>query len=96
MELYKVIAVLALAGMGFVVHSTLRLNALRKRLGVEKTMVNLRDWVVVRYPESHDPEEVRLVWTTWISCAVLFALVLLLLAVIPPDVLESLREVRVG
>lgn len=71
--------------MGFVVNSTLKLNRFRKKIGVKRTMVDLRDLSVLRQPRNYDNEEVRLVRSNWIACGALLALVLLMLAVSPED-----------
>lgn len=71
--------------MGFVVNSTLKLTRFRKKTGVKRTMVDLRDLSVFSQPDKFDVEEVRLVRRNWIACAALFALVLLMLAVSPED-----------
>ena len=74
--------------MGFVVNSTLKLNNLRKKNGVVRTAMNLRDLAVFRQPHDFDADEVRLVRNNWIACATLFALVLLMLAVSPEDLIQ--------
>ena len=51
--LYLALAVML--GLGYVVHSTMRLNALRKRNQIEKQMINLRDLDVLTRPRTHDP-----------------------------------------
>ena len=88
MEPYQAVAVAVMIAMGFVVNSTIRLNNLRKKIGVKRTMVNLRDLSVFRQPRNYDNEEVRLVRANWIACAALFALVMLMLAVSPEDLLQ--------
>ena len=85
MEAYQVVAVTVMIAMGFVVNSTLKLTRFRKKTGVKRTMVDLRDLSVFRQPDKFDVEEVRLVRRNWIACAALFALVLLMLAVSPED-----------
>ena len=85
MEPYQAVAVAVMIAMGFVVNSTMKLNKFRKKIGVKRTMVNLRDLSVLRQPRDYDSEEVRLVRTNWIACVTLFALVLLMLAVSPED-----------
>jgi hypothetical protein len=85
MEAYQVVAITVMIAMGFVVNSTLKLTRFRKKTGVKRTMVDMRDLSVFRQPASFDAEEVRLVHRNWIACAVLFALVLLMLAVSPED-----------
>lgn len=85
MEAYQVVAVAVMIAMGFVVNSTLKLTRFRKKTGVKRTMVDLRDLSVFRQPGNFDAEEVRLVRNSWIACAALFALVLLMLAVSPDD-----------
>jgi len=85
MEAYQVVAITVMIAMGFVVNSTLKLTRFRKKTGVKRTMVDMRDLSVFRQPASFDAEEVRLVRRNWIACAVLFALVLLMLAVSPED-----------
>ena len=85
MEAYQVVAVAVMIGMGFVVNSTLKLTRFRKKTGVKRTMVDLRDLSVFRQPGNFDVEEVRLVRRNWIACAALFALVLLMLAVSPEN-----------
>ena len=74
--------------MGFVVNSTLKLKNFRKKIGVKRTMVDLRDLSVFRKPWNYDAEEVRLVRTNWIACVAVFALVLLMLAVSPEDLAQ--------
>ena len=88
MEPYQVVAIAAMIAMGFVVNSTLKLKNFRKKIGVKRTMVDLRDLSVLRQPRAYDAEEVRLVRTNWIACAALFALVLLMLAVSPEDLAQ--------
>ena len=87
MQAYQVVAVAVavMIAMGFVVNSTLKLTRFRKKTGVKRTMVDLRDLSVFRQPDNFDAEEVRLVRSNWIACAALFALVLLMLAVSPED-----------
>jgi hypothetical protein len=85
MEPYQAVAVAVMIAMGFVVNSTMRLTKFRKKIGVKRTMVNLRDLSVFRRPRNYDAEEVRLVRTNWIACATVLALVLLMLAVSPED-----------
>ena len=75
--------------MGFVVNSTLKLTRFRKKIGVKRTMIDLRDLSVFRQPRNFDAEEVRLVRNNWIACAALFALVLLMLALIPEDLAQQ-------
>ncbi len=90
MEAYQGVAIAVMIAMGFVVNSTLKLNGLRKKNGVVRTMVNLRDLSVLRQPQNYDTEEVRLVRSNWIACAALLALVLLMLAVSPEDLSQQL------
>lgn len=85
MEAYQVVAVAVMIAMGFVVNSTLKLTRFRKKTGVKRAMVDLRDLSVFRQPGNFDTEEVRLVRNNWIACAALFALVLLMLSVSPED-----------
>ena len=85
MEPYKAVAIAVMIAMGFVVNSTLKLNRFRKKIGVKRTMVDLRDLSVFRQPRNYDAEEVRLVRANWITCAALLALVILMLGVIPED-----------
>ena len=85
MEPYQAVAVAVMIAMGFVVNSTLKLSRFRKKIGVKRTMVDLRDLSVFRQPRDYDVEEVRLVRANWIACAAVFALVLLMLAVSPED-----------
>ena len=85
MEAYQVVAVAVMIAMGFVVNSTLKLTRFRKKTGVKRTMVDLRDLSVFKQPGTFDAEEVRLVRNNWIACAALFALVLLMLAVSPEN-----------
>ena len=85
MEPYQAVAIAVMIAMGFVVNSTLRLSRFRKKIGVKRTMVDLRDLSVFRQPRDYDVEEVRLVRANWIACAAVFALVLLMLAVSPED-----------
>ncbi len=85
MEPYQAVAVAVMIAMGFVVNSTMKLNKFRKKIGVKRTMVNLRDLSVFRQPRNYDTEEVRLVRTNWVACVTLFTLVLLMLAVSPED-----------
>ena len=88
MHAYQLVAIAVMIALGLVVHSTVRLNGLRKELKIERTIINLRDWSVLRNPAEHDPLEVRLVWTHWIACAAAFALVIMLFALAPPDLLQ--------
>jgi hypothetical protein len=90
MEPYKAVAIAVMIAMGFVVNSTMKLNKYRKKIGVKRTVVNLRDLSVFRRPWNYDAEEARLVHTNWIACATLFALVLLMLAVSPEDLSRRL------
>jgi hypothetical protein len=85
MELYQVVAMAVMIAMGFVVNSTLKLTRFRKKIGVKRTMVDLRDLYVFRQPRNYDSEEVRLVRANWIACAAVLALVLLMLALSPED-----------
>ena len=85
MEPYQAVAVAVMIAMGFVVNSTMKLNKFRKKIGVKRTMVNLRDLSVFRQPRNYDTEEVHLVRTNWVACVTLFTLVLLMLAVSPED-----------
>jgi hypothetical protein len=85
MELYQVVAIAVMIAMGFVVNSTLKLTRFRKKIGVKRTMVDLRDLYVFRQPRNYDSEEVRLVRANWIACAAVLALVLLMLALSPED-----------
>jgi hypothetical protein len=85
MELYQVVAIAVMIAMGFVVNSTLKLTRFRKKIGVKRTMVDLRDLSVFRQPRNYDSEEVRLVRANWIACAAVLALVLLMLALSPED-----------
>ena len=89
MELYQAVAIAVMIAMGFVVNSTLKLNNLRKKNGVARTMVNLRDLSVFRQPQDFDAEEVQLVRRNWIACGALLALVLLMLVVIPENVTQQ-------
>ena len=79
---------------GVVVHSTMRLNGLRKRLEIERPMLNFRDLWVMRDPQKFDPEEVRLVRQNWLACLVLFALVMALIALSPDDLVQRLGSPR--
>ena len=88
MEPYQAVALAVMIAMGFVVNSTMKLKNFRKKIGVKRTMVDLRDLSVLRQPRTYDAEEVRLVRTNWIACAALFALVLLMLAVSPEDLAQ--------
>ena len=90
MEPYQAVAIAVMIAMGFVVNSTMKLNKYRKKIGVKRTAVNLRDLSVFRQPWNYDAEEARLVRTNWIACATLFALVLLMLAVSPEDLSRRL------
>jgi len=90
MEPYQAVALAVMIAMGFVVNSTLKLSKFRKKIGVKRTMVNLRDLSVFRQPGNYDTEEVRLVRSNWIACATLLALVLLMLAVSPEDLSQRL------
>ena len=55
METYQAVALAVMAAMGFVVHSTMQLNGLRKRMRVEKVMFNYRDLSVILRPGEFDP-----------------------------------------
>ncbi len=90
MEPYQAVAVAVMIAMGFVVNSTMKLSKFRKKIGVKRTMVDLRDLSVFRQPRNYDTEEVRLVRTNWIACVALLALVLLMLAVSPEDLSQRL------
>ena len=90
MHAYQLIVIAVMVALGLVVHSTVRLNGLRKELEIQRTMVNVRDWSVLKNPTDYDPREVRLVRTHWIACAAAFGLLLLLFATAPPDLLQRL------
>jgi hypothetical protein len=92
MELYQVVAIAVMIAMGLVVNSTLKLNHLRKKNGVVRTAINLRDLAVFRQPQNFDAQEVYLVRSNWIACATLFALVLLMLAVSPDDLPQKVLD----
>jgi hypothetical protein len=85
MEQYQAAAIAVMIAMGFVVNSTLKLTRFRKKIGVKRTMVDLRDLYVFRQPRNYDSEEVRLVRANWIACAAVLALVMLMLALSPED-----------
>lgn len=91
METYQVVGIAVMIGMGFVVHSTMSLNRLRNVMGVPKAMFNFRDLSVIRNPGDFDPLEVRLVRTNWIACVALFALVLVLINVVPEELIRELE-----
>lgn len=86
MESYQVVAIAVMFAMGVVVNSTMKLNNYRKTNGVVKTAINLRDLSVIKQPQDFDVEEVRLVRNSWLACAAAFALVVLMLVLIPADV----------
>lgn len=88
MEAYQAVGIGVMVAMGFVVHSTVRLNALRKARKVERHMINVRDWFVLIRPADFDAEEVQWVRTSWIACAALMGLLLLLFALAPDDMLH--------
>lgn len=90
MEPYQAVALAAMIAMGFVVNSTLKLNKFRKKIGVRRTLFDVRDLSVIRQPRNYDTEEVRLVRTNWIACATTLALVLLMLALSPEDLTQRL------
>ena len=90
METYQLVALAVMVGMGFVVHTTVALNGLRKRMGVPKQMFNFRDLRVLRRPDEFEEEEVRAVRTNWAARGALFVLVLLLIATVPPDLPQQL------
>ena len=90
MHAYQLVAIAVMIALGLVVHSTVRLNGLRKELEITRTMVNVRDWSVIKSPADYDPREVRLVRTHWIACAAAFGLLMLLFASVPPDLLQRL------
>ena len=92
METYQAVAIAVMIAMGFVVNSTMKLNNLRKRNGIVRPMINLRDLAVLRNPQDYDAEEVNLVRTNWIACATLFALVLLMLAVSPENLTQRFSQ----
>ena len=52
MEAYQVVAIAVMIAMGFVVNSTLKLTRFRKKTGVKRTMVDLRDLSVFRQPDN--------------------------------------------
>lgn len=88
MQLYQLVAIAVMVAFGVVVHSTVRLNGLRKELAIERTMVNLRDWSVLRRPQDFDAREVRLVRIHWLACIAAFLLVMTLFALTPPELLQ--------
>ena len=88
MEPYQAVALAVMIAMGSVVNSTMKLKNFRKKIGVKRAMVDLRDLSVLRQPRTYDTEEVRLVRTNWIACVAVFALVLLMLAVSPEDLAQ--------
>jgi hypothetical protein len=90
MEAYQLVAIAVMIAMGLVVDSTLRLNNLRKNNGVVRPMINLRDLSVITQPQNFDAQEVAYVRRNWIACAALLALVLLMLALIPQEVMQRL------
>ena len=92
METYQLVGIAVMVGMGFVVHATMSLNRLRNVMGVPKAMFNFRDLSVLRNPGQYDPMEVRLVRTSWLACVALFALVLVLINVIPEELIQQLEE----
>ena len=91
LETYQLIGVAVMVGMGFVVHSTMSLNRLRNVMGVPKAMFNFRDLTVLRDPGQFDPLEVKLVRTNWLACIILFALILVLINVIPDELVRELE-----
>ena len=88
MEPYQAVAIAVMIAMGFMVNSTIRLSKFRKKIGIKRTMVDLRDLSVLRQPRNYGIEEVRLVRANWIACVAVVALVLLMLAVSPEDLAE--------
>ena len=90
MEPYQAVALVAMFAMGFVVSSTIKLNRFRKKIGVTRTMFDLRDLSVIRQPQNYDVEEVRLVRKNWIACAATLALILLMLGLSPEDLPQRL------
>ena len=90
METYHFVAIVVVIAMGFVVDTTLRLNKLRKQLGIVRPMINWRDLEVAYQPQDFDAYEVTLVRRNWAACTAVFALVLLLLTLLPPDMAQDL------
>ncbi len=91
MEFYQIAAIAVMVAMGVVVNSTMKLNNYRKTSGVLKTAINLRDLSVIRQPQDFAVEEVRLVRNSWLACVAAFALVVLMLVLIPADVVERFQ-----
>jgi hypothetical protein len=89
METYQFVAIGVMVAMALVVDSTLRLNSLRKKLGIARPMINWRDLAVVWQPQDFDAYEVTLVRRNWIACTAVFGLVILMLTLIPPDMVQS-------
>jgi hypothetical protein len=90
MQSYQAAAIAVMLAMAYVVHATLQLNNFRKKAGVKRAPVNLRDLAVFRRPKTFDAEEVRLVHKSWLACASLMALFLLMLSALPQDVVEQI------
>ena len=90
MQPYQASAIAVMLVMAYVVHATLQLTNFRKKAGVKRTPVDLRDLAVFRRPKTFDAEEVRLVRKSWLACAALLLLFLLLLSVLPQDVVEQI------
>ena len=92
MELYQAIAIGVMVAMGLVVNSTVRLNSLRKKNEVPKTMLNFRDLKVFQNPHRYPIDEVKLVRSNWISCLILLVLVCALLLTVPDELVERLQQ----
>jgi hypothetical protein len=90
MEPYQVAALAVMLVMAYVVHATLQLTNFRKKAGVRRAPINLRDLAVFRRPETFEAEEVRLVRKSWLACAALMLLFLLMLGVLPQDIVEQI------
>ena len=91
MHIYQLFAIALMIALGLVVHSTVRLNDFRKQRQIERTLINTRDFQVLRQPRKYPEEEVRLVRIHWGACAATLVLALTTFALLPPELLEQLQ-----
>lgn len=90
--MYEAAAALVIACMGFIIHTTLKLNAYRRSLGVPRRLLNFRDMQVIIEPRKFDRKEILLVRVNWLASAVLLGLVIGLFWLLPPEVVEQLEQ----
>ncbi len=83
MEWPQLVGLAILAGLGFVVHSTVKLMKLRRAAQRRRPLIEFREIAVLLHPGRYDPEEVRLVRRNFLACLVVLALVVLFLAANP-------------